>query len=337
MGGRPRLADVAVRAGVSVATASKVVNGRGDVSPSTRTRVLRAIESLGYRTPSARARADQTPLILTLTDGIETMYTATVLHGIVSAGEAQGADVVVRFGVGPSVENAPSRTAQDKMLPFGCIGIVAITYGMRRVSHLELGAQIPVVVIDPSEVRAADWMTIGATNWAGAKSATEHLITLGHRRIGWVGGAPASEASAERLHGYRAALQSANIPLDATIETNGDFSIEFGMAAGVPLLSSPTRPTAVVAANDEIAIGVIEAARSLGLRVPEDLSVTGFDDTPQASLTTPRLTTVRQPLADMGRMAVRVIVENARGVPPESRHIQLVTRLMARDSTAPPA
>ena len=179
-------------------------------------------------------------------------------------------------------------------------------------------------------------MTIGGTNWAGAKAATEHLIALGHRRIGWVGGPLESAASSDRLHGYRAALQSAGIPIDESVETNGEFTVDFGRWAAASLLTGDDRPTALVAANDEIAIGVIEAGRSLGLRVPDDLSVTGYDGIPQASWTTPRLTTVRQPLGDMGRMAIRMIVETARGNPPESPHIQLVTQLLVHDSTAAP-
>ena len=332
MGALPTLADVAAQANVSMATVSKVLNGHRDVAAATRARVLRAIESVGYRSPAARANAAQMPQVLVLTDGILTAYTGLLLHGMVAAGRANGADVVVRFGIGPNAE----AVTPPKSLPFGCIGIVAITYGMRSIGLLETQAGLPVVVVDPSEAQPADWMTIAGTNWAGCKAATEHLIGLGHRRIGWIGGPPESEASTDRLHGYRAALQSAGIPLDESIETNGEFSVEFGQAAAPALLALDDRPTALVTANDEIAIGVIEAAHSLGLRVPQDLSVTGYDGIPQTSWTTPRLTTVFQPLADMGRMAVRMIVESARGNPPESRHIQLVTRLLVNESTAPP-
>lgn len=331
MRSRPTLAEVAAHAKVSQATASKVINGHRDVASSTRLRVLRAIESLGYQTPSERARTARLPQVLVLTDGILTVYTATLLHGMVAAGRDQGADIVVRFGSGPA---AP---APERALPLGCIGIVAITYGMRSIGLLEVRPDLPVVVVDPSEPQPADWMTIAGTNWAGAKAATEHLIGLGHRRIGWVGGPVESEASSDRLHGYRAALQSAGIPLDESIETNGEFTVEFGRSAAPQLLGLPNRPTALVAANDEIAIGVIEAARSLGLNVPDDLSVTGYDGIPQASWTTPRLTTVRQPLADMGRMAVRMILETSRGNPPESRHIQLVTHLLVHESSKAPA
>lgn len=332
MGQRPALAHVAARANVSLATASKVINGHSDVAAATRERVLEAVRAVGYIPPSARGRSTQAPQVLALTDGIQTVYTASLLHGVVSGGRDYGADVVIRFGFGADAEHQ----AYEEALPPGCIGIVAITYGMRSVGLVGAQSTVPVVVIDPSDTQPPEWMTIGGTNWAGAKAATEHLVALGHRRIGWVGGPLESAASTDRLHGYRAALQSAEIPIDHSIEINGEFSVEFGRSGAPALLSLVRPPTAVVAANDEIAIGVIEAARAHGLSVPDDLSVIGYDGIPQASWTTPRLTTVRQPLADMGRMAIRMIVDTARGNPPESRNIQLVTQLLVHESTAPP-
>lgn len=332
MGNRPTLADVAARAEVSVATASKVINGRRDVAAGTRERVARAVKSLGYLAPSARGKAEHAPQVLVLADRIQTMYTATLVDGMIAACRDLGADVVVRFGFDPHT----AHLAYEEALPPGCIGIVAITYGMRTIGLLGVEPSMPVVVIDPSETQPPGWMTIAGTNWAGAKAATEHLIALGHRRIGWVGGPLESAASSDRLDGYHAALQKAGIPIDESLETNGQFTVEFGRSGATALLAGADRPTALVAANDEIAIGAIEAARSLGMRVPEELSVTGYDGIPQASWTSPRLTTVHQPLADMGRLAIRMIVETARGTPPESPHIQLVTQLLVRDSTAAP-
>lgn len=175
-----------------------------------------------------------------------------------------------------------------------------------------------MVAIDPWQDRSPHWITIGSTNWTGAKSATEHLLELGHRRIGWLGGPRGNEASAERLHGYTAALQSAAIPLDESIQRHGDFEFEFGRLSAIELLRLCDRQTALVAANDEIAIGAIDGARAIELSIPGDVSITGFDDTPQASWATPKLTSVRQPLADMGRMAVSMITETVRGGPPQS-------------------
>lgn len=326
------LAEVAAVASVSVATVSKALNGRSDVSPATRVRVHRAAEGLGYRSVAERATARFAPHVLALCDGIHTMYTATILDGIVSAAAAQGVEVVVRSGVRAS---AGPGHAYARTLTVGCAGIIAVTYGMRDLKLLGPDISLPIVIVDPSEVQSADWMTIGATNWTGARSATEHLIELGHRRIGWVGGPPGSEAATERRHGYRAALQSAGLPFEDALETGGDFTIDSGREAAARLLTTARRPTALVAANDELAIGAMDAARAFGLRVPQDLSVTGFDDTPQASLTSPKLTTVRQPLAEMGGMAVRMILDRS-VASAESKHIQLATRLVVRESTASP-
>lgn len=332
MAKRPTLADVAAIAKVSTTTASKAMHGYRDVAMDTRARVLAAVKEVGYVPPAARPDAAQVPQILVLTDGIETAYTATLLHGLVAGARDQGADIVVRFRFSSDTDHR----AYEEALPPGCIGIVAITYGMRSVGLVEGRSSVPVVVIDPSDAQPPEWMTIGGTNWAGAKAVTEHLVGLGHRRIGWVGGPLESSASSDRLHGYRAALQNAGLPIDHTIEVNGDFTVKSGRSAATRLTAHSQPPTAIVAANDEIAIGVIESARAAGLHVPGDLSVTGYDGIPQASWTTPRLTTVRQPLVDMGRMATRMIVETAQGNPPESRNIQLVSQLVVHESTAPP-
>jgi LacI family transcriptional regulator len=344
----PKLAEVAALAGVSIATASKVVNGRSGVAPATRTRVLGILGDTGYVSPvsrpepsgvaagAPRQEANRRPEIVVLVPGIETMYSATVLHGIIAGGISLGVEIVVRFGEGTrGVPLAPSAEGEEA-LPSGCVGVIAVTHAADGLLNRK-AVDLPVVAIDPWQDRSPHWITIGSTNWTGAKSATEHLLELGHRRIGWLGGPRGNEASAERLHGYTAALQSAGIPLDESIRRHGDFEFEFGRLSAIELLERRDRPTALVAANDEIAIGAIDGARALGLSIPEDVSITGFDDTPQASWSTPKLTSVRQPLADMGRMAVSMITETVRGAAPESRQLQLVTRLIVRESTAPPS
>ncbi|MEU4363490.1 substrate-binding domain-containing protein [Promicromonospora sp. NPDC023987] len=178
--------------------------------------------------------------------------------------------------------------------------------------------------------------SVGSANWAGGRTATEHVLELGHRRIGWIGGPPASAAARERLHGCQAALDSAGLSLDRSLVRSDTFSIATGLVHGRDLLALSERPTAIVAGDDEIAVGVLAAARELRVAVPEQLSVVGFDDTPQAAWTTPELTSVHQPLAGMGRMAVETVLTMADGVEPASRHVQLATSLTVRDSTAPP-
>ena len=333
MRGRPTLNDVAGMAQVSLATASKVVNGRPDVSPETRTRVLEAIRRTGYASPVRRPGQDEPGRVLAVMPGIETMYSATVLHGIVAGGETHGLDIVVHFA--GLADESPSNARPPLPNPAGHIGVVVVTAGMQGIAPATSDTTIPIVAVDPTDSTPPHWMTIGATNWSGAKSATEHLLGLGHRRIAWIGPTPGGPLS-ERLHGYRAALQEAGIPLLREYERHADFTFGAGRSAAEVLLSLPERPTAVVCGNDEIAIGAINAARAAGLVVPVDLSVVGFDDTPQAAWATPQLTTVRQPLADMGRMSVSMILGAARGNGPESRHIQLATSLMLRESTGSP-
>ncbi|WTX76836.1 substrate-binding domain-containing protein [Streptomyces sp. NBC_00647] len=176
---------------------------------------------------------------------------------------------------------------------------------------------------------------MGSTNWAGGRSATEHVIRLRHRRIAWIGGPLGSTPSAERFHGYQAALHSAGIMPDGVMIRHDAFSVEAGLQHAHDMLALDERPTAIVAGNDEIAVGALAAANELHITVPGDLSVTGFDDTPQAQWTTPRLTSVGQPLVGMGRMAVETALGMANGVQPASRHLQLATTLNVRDSTGP--
>jgi LacI family transcriptional regulator len=174
---------------------------------------------------------------------------------------------------------------------------------------------------------------IGATNWAGGLAATEHLTSLGHRRIGFVAGPPALLCSRARLDGYRAALDAAGIPMDEALVRPGDFYHESGFIGAGELMDLREPPTAVFAASDQMAFGVYEALRRRGLRVPDDVSVVGFDDLPEARWASPPLTTVRQPLTEMGMLAARTVLRLARGEQPDSPRVELATDLVVRDST----
>jgi LacI family transcriptional regulator len=204
--------------------------------------------------------------------------------------------------------------------------------------HAELRRlNIPMVVVDPAGVPALDVPTIGATNWAGGMSATEHLLSLGHRRIGFIAGPKQLLCSRARLDGYRAALDAAGVPLDEALVQPGDFYTEAGFAGGRRLLELPDPPTAVFAASDQMAFGVYEAVRRRGLRVPEDVSVVGFDDLPESRWASPPLTTVRQPLVQMGLVAARTVLRMSRGEQIETPRVELATELVTRDSSAEPA
>ncbi|MES4907163.1 MULTISPECIES: substrate-binding domain-containing protein [unclassified Streptomyces] len=335
---RATLADVARLAGVSTATASKVLNGRSDVAANTRDLVLGVIAELGYKPTTARRDVQRERTLVTVLDIVESRYAGTVLQGILAAATAAQAELLLRLPPEDWIDT--SRTAARAWVAdlqaSGVVGIIVLAAAVPDPVLLAAeDAELPVVTIDPIDTTDSRVVSIGSTNWAGGRSATEHVIRLGHRRIAWIGGPLGSAPSAERFHGYQAALHSAGITPDGAMIRHGAFSVEAGLQHAHDMLALDERPTAIVAGNDEIAVGVLAAANELGITVPGDLSVTGFDDTPQAQWTTPRLTSVAQPLAGMGRMAVETALGMVNGVQPASWHLQLATTLNVRDSTGP--
>jgi LacI family transcriptional regulator len=194
----------------------------------------------------------------------------------------------------------------------------------------------PTVVVDP--VRSGgtgSCVSIGATNFSGGLTATEHLLSLGHRRIAHAAGPKTVDCSQARLAGYLSALSAAGIRADEDLIVSSPFTYAGGRASSAHLLDLPDRPTAIFAAGDEIALGIMEEARRRAIRVPEDLSIVGFDDTYLASRSAPPLTTVAQPLVEMGRLAVRSLSQLISGGVPGASHLELATHLVVRESTAP--
>jgi LacI family transcriptional regulator len=213
--------------------------------------------------------------------------------------------------------------------------VIAVVPELTAADVTALGrAHLPLVVIDPLNLPRARVTSVGSTNFAGGYAATQHLLSLGHQRIAYVGGPAQVACNQARLHGYRAATEAEGISVPAAYVRLGEFRYEHGVAAAAALFDLPTPPTAVFAGSDETALGVLEAARSRGLRIPEHLSVVGFDDTRVARLASPPLTTVRQPLQEMGRVAMRTALRLAAGEKVESHHVELATELVVRASTA---
>ncbi|MFB9469284.1 LacI family DNA-binding transcriptional regulator [Nonomuraea salmonea] len=335
---RVTLADVARLAGVSPTTASKVLNGRSDVGAKTRELVLGVMAEIGYKPTAVRHEQPRDNTLVTVLDIVESRYAGTVLQGILLAATTARAELLLRLPPDEPVSTSrtAARTWVEEQQASGVVGVIALAVAVPDPVLLaadDLG--LPIVTIDPIDTTESRLVSIGSTNWAGGRSATEHVIKLGHRRIGWIGGPLGSAPSLERFHGYQAALDSAGITPDRALVRHEAFSVEAGRRHGRDLLALADRPTAIVAGNDEIAVGVLAAAGDLGVSVPGQLSVTGFDDTPQTQWTTPRLTSVRQPLEGMGRMAVETVLGMAEGVQPASRHLQLATSLSVRDSTGP--
>jgi LacI family transcriptional regulator len=331
------LVDVAETAGVSTPTVSKVLNGRGDVAPETRRRVQEALEAHDYL-PRKGRNASAAASIEFVTDAPESPYSTELLVGALLAGEEYGVDVVVSRLHRRLPDRGWMRAGDwaKRLAVAGRSGAVVLM-GELEPERLRNLAQerLPIVAIDPLGDPGVP--TISSTNWAGGRSAAAHLLNLGHRRIGIVGGRKASLAGQARVHGFRAALESFDVPVDAELMSWGRFNYESGLDVATRWLARPDRPTAILTSSDSQAMGVVEAARRAGLRVPDDLSVTGYNDVIPAMWASPPLTTVRQPLREMGRAALRQVLQLAEGGSLDFPHIELATELVIRDSTAPPA
>jgi LacI family transcriptional regulator len=336
---RTTLANVAASAGVSVATVSKVLNGRNDVAPATRALVQGLLHEHDY--VARRVRPALAPAIELFFHGQLNAYHTEVLQGVVDAAAEAGVAVVVSMrprGERGSGGSRPAAWARE-LAAAGRQAAIVVTSELAAADLTALTrARMAVVVIDPLNLPSA-WVTsVGSTNFAGGLLATQHLLDLGHRQIAYLGGPAAAACHQARMQGYRGAMEAEGAPVPDVYVRTGRFSYEHGIAGGAALLDLPEPPTAVFAGSDETALGVIEAARVRGLRVPGDLSVVGFDDTPVARLAAPPLTTVRQPLREMGAVAVRTALRLAAGEAVDSHHVELATELVVRQSTArPPA
>lgn len=330
-GGAPvTMSDVARLAGVSIATVSRVVNGRYGVSAGTTAQVRSAIERLGYESSlvATSLRRSRTNVLGLVTHSFQS-YTAEVLKGVMEALTQSGFDLIIYANsdlYGTYSEGWEQRhlTRLSGTLTDGCI--VVTPWG-------EVRSGTPVVVIDPARDSTAPSVT--ADNLAGATQVVEHLLGLGHRRIGFIAGRSSLAAAWSREEGYRTALVQAGVPVDPTLIGRGDFNPESAIPLARALLERPDRPTAIFAASDGMALKVLEVAKELGLGVPGDLSVVGFDNIPESALAEPALTTVDQSMYRLGYEAARMLRSLVTGEWEGPRRILLPTRLVVRGSTAP--
>jgi LacI family transcriptional regulator len=330
------LATVAEAAGVSMPTVSKVLNGRQDVADTTRKRVQQALKESGYLRVNTRSPKPSVRMIDLAFDDVVSPYSIEVLRGVTDAAAEQDVDVVIeKFG--RFADNGlDDRWARRSRLA-GREGIITVTTELtdEHVAAFER-ARLPMVMIDPVNPPRRDIASVGATNWAGGMTATQHLIELGHRRIAYIAGPPGATCSQARLFGHLAALSQEGIPYDPELVRGDGFTAEVGFAATVGLMQLADAPTAIFAGCDATAVGVLEAAQALGLSVPDDFSVVGFDNTYLAQHAFPKLTTIDQPLQEMGRVALRTLLSLAAGQTLDSHHVELATQLVIRNSTAPP-
>ncbi|WP_034263525.1 LacI family DNA-binding transcriptional regulator [Actinospica robiniae] len=330
---RATIRDVAEHAGVSVATVSKVINQRYGVAADTTARVQAVISELGYEASlvAQSLRNHRTNVIGILVADLEP-FSTELLKGAADAIRGSGFELVVySAGGGTSDMVGWERRYLSRLSGTLVDGAVLVT---PTVVEVQQGA--PVVAVDP-HTGPSDFPTVDADSLRGARVATEYLLGLGHRRIALLAGREDLQSAKLREQGYREALDVAGVPFVDSLVRIGGYDAELATSAARELLDSPERPSAVFAANDITAIATIAVAQELGLRVPEDLSVVGFDNIPESALCNPPLTTVNQPIRTMGHRAVEMLIRLIREQPVELTHLTLDTELVVRGSTAPPA
>ena len=321
------IAYIAESAGVSVPTVSKVLNGRPGVSQKTRARIEDLINRYGYRRPPYRSNS----LELMFRE-LESMWAVEIIRGVEQVARKHRIGVTVsQFGLHEGLPEPMEDTVDRR--PKAVLSVAQLSDTERE----QLAANgIPFVVFDPISELPEDVPFVGATHWRGGHTATRHLIELGHRRIAMICGPTGQACFDARTAGYSVAMAAARLPVDPSLMPKAKLSREAGYEAACVLLALPDPPTAIFAASDLQAIGVYQAAREAGMRIPDDLSVVGFDDLPVTAWIDPPLTTVHQPLTQMAAVATELALALGRGEEAPQLGVELATTLTVRQSTAPP-
>lgn len=329
------IVEVAEKAGVSLGTVSRVINNDIHVATETRERVLAVTRELGYvANRQARSLAGgKTNTIGVIVRDLGTGYIGEIIRGIDSELNLSGVDLVLYTTHRMVSKEASYVTSLAQGMVDGLLLVLPrspVDYIGTLMEH-----NFPFVLID-HQGTGTDCPAVGATNWQGSYNATEYLIKLGHQRIGFITGSMDLGCAEDRLQGYRSALRTHHISEDAELIYEGDFLQTDGYTGASALLDLPNPPTAIFASNDVMAMGVMDAVRNRGLRVPNDISVIGFDNIPQSAMVFPTLTTVQQPLEQMGRVATQMLLGILKNPEKESGRIELPTELLVRNSTSAP-
>lgn len=329
---RVTIRDVAARAGVSIATVSRVANGHADVAALTRQAVERAIKESGYR-GSPRPRNTPTGLVGVAIPLVQPSYFAGILSGAAEALYEHG----MRAVLCPTRHSHEREMSLLERLAGGETDGAILVLPEESADELRALAShgFRYVVVDPHAAVGDGVPVVAAAHSSGAMQATSHLLDLGHRRIAAIAGLRGWTATDERLRGYYGALAAAGVLPESDLVRYSNFRVDGGREQALELLALRKPPTAIFAFNDTMAIGAIQAASERGLRVPADLSVVGFDDTAEAAITVPALTTIRQPVAEMGRTAVSLLLRQLHNRRIEPLRVELETKLVVRQSTAP--
>lgn len=323
---------------MSKKTVSRVINQSPFVREDTRERVKAVIDKLGF-TPDPQARGlafRRSFLVGLIYDNPSPTYVVNMQQGVLDAVRGSGLELVVHpcnRGSETFLNEVRAFIVRQKL--FGVVMPPSVSEDERVVAILR-DADCPYVRIASVSLDEPACMVVTHDSRGGARAA-RHLAELGHRRIAFISGPDTFRSSHERGRGFAEGLAEHGVTLDPAYVRRAAYTFESGVEAATELLALPQRPTAIFAGNDEMAIGVMKAARDAGLRVPEDLSIVGFDDLPMASRVWPNLTTIRLPIRDMGRMAAEKLTARSRGLDPATLvQPEVDPSLVVRDSTAPP-
>lgn len=327
--------DVAAEAGVSFGTVSRVINHDVHVKDETRERVLGAMEKLQFvANRQARSLAGgKSNSIGVLVPDLGTGYIGEIIRGIDAELSLTNLDLILYTTHRTATKEANYVTN----LATGMVDGILLVLPRSPADFINNLTQrkFPFVLID-HQGTGHECAAVGATNWQGAYNATEYLIQLGHTRIGFITGSMDLRCSVDRLDGYRSALRTNHISDKPELVYEGNFLQPDGYDGAMALLDLPQPPTAIFASNDVMAMGVMDAVRNKGLRIPDDFSIIGFDDIPQSGLVRPGLTTVNQPLEKMGRVAAQMLLDLLEHPEKEADRIELPTQLIMRDSCSSP-
>lgn len=334
---RPTLSAIAQQAGTSIPTASKALRGGTDVAAATRERILRVAGELGYTPPTGSAAVAEADTGSGLVDFVlasgESSWTNRALSGVEGAASEADLDVVI------TLVREESDWVDRVLRRSSCGAILAVVEPTRDQWRRLKEAGRPVVLLDPMSSPPRGVGSVGAMNWQGGRSAAEHLLTLGHTDVAVIDVSDSFEYSRARLDGFRSVLAAAGLDLAPGHHVHAGWQRARGREAALRMLSAAEdRPTAVFACTETLALGVYDAAAELRLSIPDDLSVVGFDDLPEAGWASPPMTTVQQPIAEMAASALRMLLRIGRSAHDADGHApreELATRLIVRGSTAP--
>jgi LacI family transcriptional regulator len=330
----PTIRDVAAAAGVSVTTVSRVLNSKDDVSPETVARVRAVIDEMGFASSLAASsmRSRRTWVIGIVVPDIDHSWAVEIVKAASRAVTGTRYDLFIMTS-GKKSHLERGRWEQQQVARLNGTLIDGIIVAVPDSS--EFRTEFPLVIIDPYP-ETTGYPTIVADNYGAGLDVMHALLALGHQRIGFIGGFSYLESAIARHAAYRDTLSEAGIALDPALETEGEFSVQGGEEAARALLSLPEPPTAIFAANDDMAFGVLAAAKALGVQIPRELSLIGFDNVPESAQTVPPLTTVDQDIDRLMRTAFQMLQHLIEGTPLSQEHVTVPAQLIVRDSCAPP-